>query len=95
MPTESEYAGRFAAVSAPFWAMSARTRNDIRRVIGLAHAAIIKERNVATAEISSRWKERYAEIKLENDEWQKGLAAAFKGEMQMLYEAEDRMRDEL
>jgi len=90
MPTKEEYASRFDGVTDPIMSGRYKNRADIRRLAASARKAVREERNTCTREISGRWKEKFAEVKKENDEWQKALDQAFREELQMI---DDRIGD--
>lgn len=87
MPTKEEYASRFDGLTRPILQQTANTKRDVRRIVSQADKAVRAERLVIVREISDRWKERFAEIKTENDEWQAALAAAYKDELIMNHDA--------
>lgn len=95
MPTEAEYASKFYAIADPILSRPVTSKAGIRQLIALAGRAVRGERDRATKEISLRWKDEFARIKKENDEWQKALDSAFRGEMQMISERGGDMEEGL
>lgn len=95
MPTVEEFANRFDGITNPILSQTTNTKADIRRIVSQANKAVRAERLVIVREITERWKERFAEIKTENDEWQAALAIAYKNEIQMNYEAGSEMESVL
>jgi hypothetical protein len=86
MPTEGEYGRRFELVAESVMGRGFNTKAEIRRGVAEANRAVRVEREKIVKEISARWKEKFAEIKAENDAWQKALADAYKRELQMIEE---------
>jgi len=95
MPTGAEYAVRLGAVSRPFTDMPFKNKFEIRHILSLAAQAVRAEGRKCTAEITARWKEEFARIKKENDDWQRALATALKNEIQMVWEREGDMEEGL
>ena len=95
MPTQAEYAQLFEQAQGRILDMAVTTRAGVSKLCSEARRRTVKERNRLTLEISGRWKTEFAKIKLENDQWQKALDAAFHAAMQDIDEQHATMNESI
>jgi chromosome condensin MukBEF MukE localization factor len=62
----------------PIMAFPADTRRDVDKHAAEARRRIVRKRDALRMEISNRWRQRFKEIKEENDTLERELAQAFK-----------------
>lgn len=86
MPTYNEYETILYDEGDSIMSMPADTKRDVDKHAAEARRRVTRKRNELTKDISDRWKQRFAEIKAENDQMQKDLAAAHKMVDQMIGE---------
>jgi len=95
MPTQAEYAQLFEAAQGGILDNVVTTKAGVSKVCSEAKRRMVKERNRLTLEISGRWRTEFAKIKLENDQWQKALNAAYHEAMQDVDEQHATMDEAL
>jgi len=86
MATQAEYEQILENAQGGILEMAVSTRAGVSKLVAEAKRRVIRERNKLTSGISTRWRDEFAKIKKENDEWQKALSAAYKAVDQSIEE---------
>jgi len=77
MPTIDEYKQMLRDSTNAVEDFAPDTKGNIEKSRAEARRRVIDERNEQTKKISERWKQAFGLIKIENDEWQNNLKAAY------------------
>ena len=95
MPSQQEYEQLLDQAMGGILGMAVETRSGVAKLCAEARRRVMRERNIMTKGISTRWRDEFAKIKNENDEWQKALNAAYHSAMQSIDESAGDMIERL